>query len=353
MPQRFLALDGLRGVAALAVVLLHGELLFGRQVLPSAHLAVDFFFALSGFVLAHAYEARLKVGVFTALDFFRERVIRLYPLYALGSILGLGVIVALQVLGDGAGDRAPLTNYAVGIVTAALFLPSPLPLVSDYAFPLLFVAWSLFYELAANLLYAAIAPRLTSMALAIVIALGAVALVAAGLMGALPGAAELATFWAGLPKVLFAFFVGVAIYRLWAADRLRFQVPAIVPLAGLVGLLALPSGLAADLLGALVAIPILLALGAQSRVSGRLAEACVAMGAASYALYTLHPAALQVALRALAFMGLPPDFGFPVVGIVVVVAIFAGALLAERFYDRPVRKWLKGAKPRPAAAVAG
>jgi peptidoglycan/LPS O-acetylase OafA/YrhL len=354
MQQRFVALDGLRGIAALAVVLLHGELFFGRPPLPNAHLAVDFFFALSGFVLAHAYEDRLKTEALTPLAFFRERIIRLYPLYALGSVLGLAVLAALQLFGDGAGDQAPAANYAVAIVTAALFLPSPLPVASAYAFPLLFVAWSLFFELAANLLYAIVAPRLTPLVLGAIILAGAAALAATGLrLGTLAASAELATFWGGFPKVLYTFFAGVAVYRLWRAGFLKADVPALVPLAGLVALLALPSTLASELFGSLVAVPVLLILGAQAQVSGRIAGLCVLMGTASYPLYTLHPAALAVVLRALAFLGLPPDIASPILGIAVVAALFAGSLLAERYYDRPVRRLLKTFKARQAPAVAG
>jgi len=42
------------------------------------YLAVDFFFMLSGFVLAHAYEERLRSGM-KAWRFMRTRIIRLYP----------------------------------------------------------------------------------------------------------------------------------------------------------------------------------------------------------------------------------------------------------------------------------
>ena len=58
----FLALDGLRGVAAFAVVLYHLGEVFGPPIPVNAPLAVDFFFMLSGFVLAHAYGERLRAG---------------------------------------------------------------------------------------------------------------------------------------------------------------------------------------------------------------------------------------------------------------------------------------------------
>src|SRR6187399_1623154 len=89
--QHFEILDGLRGVAALAIVIFH----FMEWVFPDASknfighgfLAVDFFFCLSGFVIGYAYDDRIgKMGVG---EFFKSRLIRLHPLVVLGSVLGL------------------------------------------------------------------------------------------------------------------------------------------------------------------------------------------------------------------------------------------------------------------------
>lgn len=50
--QHFAVLDGLQGVAAIAVTICHGTfVLGGKPPLPEAYLAVDFFFLLSGVVL--------------------------------------------------------------------------------------------------------------------------------------------------------------------------------------------------------------------------------------------------------------------------------------------------------------
>ena len=58
--SRFLFLDGLRGIAALSIVFYHiPEIFGGATAIPHAWLAVDFFFMLSGFVIAYAYDNRL------------------------------------------------------------------------------------------------------------------------------------------------------------------------------------------------------------------------------------------------------------------------------------------------------
>src|SRR5580693_5691081 len=82
-------LDGLRGVAALDVMAFHGT--FGttfHQYVSRGYLAVDFFFVLSGYVIARAYEARLEAG-WSKREFFRIRAIRLYPMIVIGMALGL------------------------------------------------------------------------------------------------------------------------------------------------------------------------------------------------------------------------------------------------------------------------
>src|SRR5262245_14845562 len=89
--SRLETLDAMRGVAAIVVVTFHlGSLLPGATT--EGYLAVDFFFALSGYVLARTYDARLEHGM-ESLDFIRRRIIRLYPLYLIGFSLGAASIV--------------------------------------------------------------------------------------------------------------------------------------------------------------------------------------------------------------------------------------------------------------------
>src|SRR5215510_13487127 len=83
--QHFAILDGLRGVAALAVVIFHFmEWIFtdpSTNFIGHGFLAVDFFFCLSGFVIGYAYDDRIrKIGV---KEFFRLRLISLHPLVVL------------------------------------------------------------------------------------------------------------------------------------------------------------------------------------------------------------------------------------------------------------------------------
>src|SRR5262245_45457012 len=103
--HRFLVLDGLRGLAAFAVILDHVSSVTLRHWFPGRYLAVDFFFVLSGFVLAHAYGERLQSQL-SPWRFMCIRMIRLYPLYLLGLMLGL----VLPMIGAlrGWNDAPPL-----------------------------------------------------------------------------------------------------------------------------------------------------------------------------------------------------------------------------------------------------
>jgi peptidoglycan/LPS O-acetylase OafA/YrhL len=90
--EPFEVLDGLRGSAAILIVIFHVfNYSFGwdtpLSLMHHAYLAVDFFFGLSGFVVAYAYDDRWSR--MSALQFFRIRLIRLHPMVLVGATIGL------------------------------------------------------------------------------------------------------------------------------------------------------------------------------------------------------------------------------------------------------------------------
>ena len=84
---RILLLDMLRGVAALIVATAHAATYLGIT-LPAhtAEACVWFFFALSGYVLSHAYGAEIAAGAVSARAFVGYRLARLYPLHAVTTV---------------------------------------------------------------------------------------------------------------------------------------------------------------------------------------------------------------------------------------------------------------------------
>src|SRR6186713_1278947 len=83
-------LDGLRGVAAIIVVLFHLVEPLAKShfdnLVNHGYLAVDFFFLLSGYVIGYAYDD--SWDKLTIRGFLRRRFERLQPLVVLGMTLG-------------------------------------------------------------------------------------------------------------------------------------------------------------------------------------------------------------------------------------------------------------------------
>ncbi|EMH4032091.1 glucans biosynthesis protein [Klebsiella oxytoca] len=92
--KRLKYLDGLRGIFALTVALSH---YFGSQLgwhnypFQNAYISVDFFFILSGFVLAHVYGIAIASGSMSNSKFIFYRFARMYPLH-IASMVAVGII---------------------------------------------------------------------------------------------------------------------------------------------------------------------------------------------------------------------------------------------------------------------
>jgi peptidoglycan/LPS O-acetylase OafA/YrhL len=144
----FHSLNLLRGLAALAVVLFHASPIFGRQMAPSGYLAVDLFFILSGFVIAHVYDPRFAAGL-TARSFILARMARFWPLFALGTVIGTGWTLLENVVSPPA---ALSISETLGIsALSLLYIPR---ITGADLFPLNVPAWSLFFELIVNAAFA-------------------------------------------------------------------------------------------------------------------------------------------------------------------------------------------------------
>lgn len=86
-PVQIHSLTSIRYVAAAWVVLFHFQALVNSAALLSlplvrlGYLGVDFFFILSGFVLAHVYRPKVIRGKFDYWDFLTKRIGRIYPMH--------------------------------------------------------------------------------------------------------------------------------------------------------------------------------------------------------------------------------------------------------------------------------
>ena len=192
----FHGLDALRAVAAISVILFHASSEFGEWLAPSGYLAVDIFFVMSGFVIAHSYEERIRQ--FGVKRFMTIRLIRFLPFFYLGGVLG---IARLAMLGEG---------KILGAAAYFLFLPAPPR--SEFALSLSPVngpGWSLLFEIYVNLAYAALLPKLSTRVILIVTSSTGAALATASMAHIwIAGGSNWPTFWVGVSRVTFSFSIG-------------------------------------------------------------------------------------------------------------------------------------------------
>lgn len=343
--RRFIVLDGLRGIAAFAVIADHIPSSLIQGLIQGRYLAVDFFFALSGFVLAHAYQSRFDKGLGT-VAFMRLRFIRLYPLYLGGLTIALAVTIYLKLTeGDWAlwGKIFAITGFSI------FFLPTPRSIgQDDLLYPFNPPAWTLLFELGANAVYAVTARFLTPRIL--LIALFILGVIAALLI---PQEDDLGAGWKwshaeiGLVRVLYGFFAGVLIYKL--RDRIRFPtVPAWGAVVLLLAILCFPAPDILrrwfDVLALVFLFPALIVLAQGAAVSGTSSLVASKLGILSYGVYILH----QPIFMALASVWTWVGWEHPPGALnIALVAITAGTLawIADKIYDMPFRRLLSRMLP--------
>ncbi len=144
------ALTGLRVVAALAVVLYHYAAFFAAPVgwgglVERGAIGVDFFFLLSGFILAYTYTRDDGSFRGTYRAFWVARIARIYPIYIVGLALDLAPFLGRHhgVKGDiASGLLHPLLlqSWVPFVIDAKSLNPPSWSLSCEAFFYLLFPA---------------------------------------------------------------------------------------------------------------------------------------------------------------------------------------------------------------------
>lgn len=332
---RFQTLDGLRGLAAIAVLISHIAPSICTITVLRNWYAVDLFFMISGFVLCRVYEPRFRTGL-TAGQFMLQRYIRLYPLFALGLLFGLVAetlaVLAHQPLFDG-------WQRAIALTTGLAILPSPTMDATPEIIPLNAVGWSLFFELAANFVYVVFWPRLSKRVLMMIVAASALDLLWSAHHGTSFGGTSWSSFWGGFPRVTFCFFTGVLIART-LHERRRVSGLAWLPIPLLLGLLFVPwrDGDVRDVLIMMLAFPSIIAFAAG--VEPPRPRLFSLAGRLSYPVYAVHYPLYLCLAHGLFLLGMMPDALAPWGGIAFAVAICIVGQMLDRYYDTPLRRWL-------------
>ena len=356
-------LDGLRGTAAVLVVIFHlFEAYFPelpKHPMHHGYLAVDFFYLLSGFVVGYAYDDRWAQGM-TIKQFFKIRFIRLHPLVILGTIVG-----AICFWFDPYKDMQIIDmGKFVAVVLLGFTL---LPATTDVrgwgeTHPLDGPCWSLMQEYIANILYAIIGRKLSKGGLwAVVIISGIVLLVVSvdhGDLGTGWGYAKIKSafiadwfygkgsegypnIWVAPVRMMFPFFAGLLLFR--TGKLIRVPMAYTVCSLLLAALFFFPwyswNGYF-DALCIIIFFPIIVAAGAGGQISGRWAKLCKFSGDISYPIYIMHYPFIYVYTFWIAKTKPEPSTVIPVAaGLFFFFIILAYAAL--KLYDEPVRKWLK------------
>jgi len=348
-------LDGLRGTAAVMVVLFH---IMGMpiawsddgQYLHHAAMAVDFFFGLSGFVVAYAYDARWPR--MSVRQFCTIRLIRLHPLVLLGALLGLISFLADPFAAN--QKLVPLVVVLRDFALACLLLPhAALPNRWTDTHSLNSPAWSLLQEYIGNLAYALVLRRLGTRALGTVMAIAAAWLLwLLWQRNSIDMGSDWTSWWGAPARMSFSFTMGLWLYRVrerLPKARLGWGVLSIV----LVLVFATPlvpksvphgNGLF-EAAAAMLLFPAIILCGAHSEI-GRIEMAlCKFAGRISYPIYILHYPFLLIYMN-FALFEKPSASAIWMAGAGSFLLVVAVSWLALNYYDEPLRARLK----RSAAA---
>ena len=301
-PHRYRALDGMRGLAALLIAAMHAVDLTGAHGglsgligFHGAYLFVDFFFVLSGFVLAKAYAGRIASRA-DAVAFTLRRIGRLWPLHA-AMFLAMAALVAMRgpdaIRADFAAAGIDLTLDASSAL-AHLTLLQPFGLVPSVSWN--WTSWSIATELWTNLLFVLLVAvfRRDAGRVFLGIALVMLAVIAASTPQSMAGAA-------GFPRCVAGFMLGAAIsaWRLGrpsqSANDIAMEVCALVAVVALVTVAADgPITFAAPFVFAIATAILAAECGPVSALLR--ARPLLALGAWSYAIYLVHVPVLLLGL---------------------------------------------------------
>lgn len=367
---RFVALDSLRGICALGVAAFHvegGGPLFESAVVRNAWLLVDFFFVLSGFVIAASYGDRLASG-FPIRRYMLLRLGRIYPLHLAVLAAYVALELALWAFAPGGWSLrepfSPPRSWQQLLLALSLlqgFVPDASRIWNGQSWSIAIEVW---LYLAMALAWAALGKGAWRAALA------AAALAGLALVVEWDGVVPMTGY---LLRGVLGFGVGVACWQIWRrreawlGARVATAIEGAICLSCVAALAWLPPAswrvIAADVIFALA---ILIFAGERGRVSRWLcAGPWVLLGTLSYSIYMVHPLVLGRATDLLRFAGLgelvmadgiplrriaAPPLVADLIGLAMLAAAVAAAWLSWRWLEYPARQWSRRRAARFGAA---
>ncbi len=367
---RYEILDGLRGVAAVMVILFHmfecyspGPL---KQIINHGYLSVDFFFALSGFVISYAYDDRWNR--MSMKDFFKRRIIRLHPMVVFGTLFGACFFYINAGPSFPQIETVPWYFFLLAIVWCLTLLPIPAGMDmrgTVVTNPFTDPVWSLQFEYVANIVYAFILRHLSKLAIGVLCLIAAFFTVTLAMNVDLFGFLATRTWaaytviggWSfdapqvfiGFIRLAYPFLIGIFVARMGRFIKVRngFMWCALIVIA----MTAIPriggeenmwmNGLYESVI-ILFVFPFILSMGAGSEIKNRrVQKLCNFLGEISYPLYLTH---IIYVYMLYTFKSAHPDAPLSMI-ICVCAGLFVASVFtayaALKLYDIPVREYLK------------
>jgi peptidoglycan/LPS O-acetylase OafA/YrhL len=337
---RYLTLDAMRGIAAIMVLFRHAPVSFGGPDFPQSYLAVDLFFVMSGFVIANAYEDRLRSGGIDWIGFMRLRIIRLWPLYFVGTLAGAASYLLSQHYIHGAQVADSARTFSLIFGLAVFMLPS---VVTNLFYPLNPPGWSLLFEILSNFVYGKYHRSLANDRLLKIALVAGMLLVAKSIYSnGIDSGNRWQSIYMACARVAFSFSVGILLFRFRRATRRTSDLHAIVAIALSVAVLGTPlsnaMGGVLAIAKTLVVIPALVYFAASFEPSWRFRWVFSQSGNISYGLYVIHMPLFLLAECVLVHIYRVDLQALPWLAVLVPLLIILVALL-DRFYDAPLRRW--------------
>jgi peptidoglycan/LPS O-acetylase OafA/YrhL len=354
-------LDGLRGVAAVTVVIFHLLEIFSegdhlKQIINHGYLAVDFFFLLSGFVIGHAYDDRWDR--MTLREFFKRRLIRLHPMIVIAMVIGaIGFCFSASPTLFPHINEVPFWKLILVMLIGFTLLPVSKSLDIrgwEEMHPLNGPAWTLFFEYIANILYALFLRKLSNKILVVLVFLAGFALVHLAVTGehgdVIGGWSFDATqLRIGLTRLLYPFLAGLLLSRIFKPKQIKNAFVRCSLL--LIIVLSIPriggaenlwmNGLY-DSLSIIFVFPLIVYLGASGEVMGKFSsKTCRFLGDISYPIYLVHyPLIYIYSAWAVDNKDTITTSQILLAASLVLVSSIAIAYISLKLFDIPVRKWL-------------
>lgn len=346
--HRFHSLDALRGILAILVVLRHSpEDLTAQVQTKNIFLAVDFFFCLSGFVIAYAYDDRLRTRL-KLQDFVVARLIRFYPTFLVGTLLAF-----LFAIGPDHMLNQPNGKLIVaGALPSLIFLPSLPTAANLLLFPLNMSSWTLFLELVINLGYALLVKSRRAVYPALMLICVASWFELAFAHPALDSGSTWPGVLVGCARMGFSFAAGAFLLNFWRRlpaqgflRRTRGLPTALTITVVLLAVILVPAPFSGERAYQLAIItlvlPSLIFFGADIQLGPKASSLCAALGELSYPLYIIHLPMLSPLFgshvrhlaahsRTLAHLLVP--------AYILSLAALAWAL--RIYFDAPLGRWL-------------